>query len=117
MEISAPTMAAFADDLEHEGWNVARLKVVDPNPAALVAAALPAVATKYTFRLDSDTAIGGDGAAAGAAADMAGAGLCSIKSAGDNPTNNVTKLQALEDRMAMLCRPLPPRVTAGARFL
>jgi cellulose synthase/poly-beta-1,6-N-acetylglucosamine synthase-like glycosyltransferase len=117
MEISAPMMAAYADELEADGWNVQRLEVPDPNPAALIAAALPAVATKYTFRLDSDTLVGDDVAAAVAAADMAGADLCSIKCAVDNRTNVVTKLQALEYRMAMLCRHFRPWLTSGACFL
>jgi cellulose synthase/poly-beta-1,6-N-acetylglucosamine synthase-like glycosyltransferase len=117
MEISAPMMAAFADELEVDGWNVARLEVPDPNPAALIAAALPAVTTKYTFRLDADTVVGADVAAAVAAADMAGADLCSIKCAVDNRTNVVTKLQALEYRMAMLCRHFRPWLTSGACFL
>ena len=117
MEISPPMMAAFADELAADGWNVQRLEVPDPNPAALIAAALPAVATKYTFRLDSDTIVGDDVAAAVAAADMAGADLCSIKCAVDNRTNVVTKLQALEYRMAMLCRHFRPWLTSGACFL
>ena len=117
MEISAPLMAAFADELEADGWNVQRLELTDPNPTALIAAALPAVATKFTFRLDSDTVVGDDVAAAVAAADMAGADLCSIKCAVLNRTNVVTKLQALEYRMAMLCRHFRPWLTSGACFL
>jgi len=117
MEISAPLMAEFADELEAEGWSIERLVVEDPNPAALLAAALPAVATTYTFRLDSDTVVGDDVAAAVAAADMAGADLCSIKCAVGNRTNVVTKLQALEYRMAMLCRHFRPWLTSGACFL
>jgi len=117
MEISAPLMEEFADELEAGGWNVERLRMEDPNPASLVAAALPAVVTKYTFRLDADTVIGGDVAAAVAAADMAGADLCSIKCAVANRTNLATKLQALEYRMAMLCRHFRPWLTSGACFL
>jgi cellulose synthase/poly-beta-1,6-N-acetylglucosamine synthase-like glycosyltransferase len=117
MEITAPLMPAFADELEADGWNVQRLEVTDPNPAALIAAVLPAVATKFTFRLDSDTVVGDDVAAAVAAADMAGADLCSIKCAVLNRTNVVTKLQALEYRMAMLCRHFRPWLTSGACFL
>jgi Glycosyl transferase family group 2 len=117
MEISAPMMAVFADELEADGWNVERLEMPEPNPAALIAGALPAVATKYVFRLDSDTVIGDDVGAAVAAADMAGADLCSIKCAVDNRTNVVTKLQALEYRMAMLCRHFRPWLTSGACFL
>jgi cellulose synthase/poly-beta-1,6-N-acetylglucosamine synthase-like glycosyltransferase len=117
MEISPPSMAEFADELEAEGWNVERLVVEDPNPATLVAAALPAVATAYTFRLDADTAIGDDVAAAVAAAELAGADLCSVKCAVGNRTNVVTKLQALEYRMAMLSRHFRPWLTSGACFL
>jgi hypothetical protein len=117
MEISAPMMAVFADELEADGWNVERLEMPEPNPAALIAGALPAVATKYVFRLDSDTVIGDDVGPAVAAADMAGADLCSIKCAVDNRTNVVTKLQALEYRMAMLCRHFRPWLTSGACFL
>ena len=117
MEISPPMMAVFADELEAEGWNVVRLEMPEPNPAALIAGALPAVATKFVFRLDADTVIGDDVAAAVAAADMAGADLCSIKCAVDNRTNVVTKLQALEYRMAMLCRHFRPWLTSGACFL
>jgi hypothetical protein len=94
MEISAPLMEAFADELEAGGWKVERLRMDDPNPASLVAAALPAVVTTYTFRLDADTVIGGDVAAAVAAAEIAGADLCSIKCAVANRTNIVTILQA-----------------------
>ena len=117
MEISSPSMAAFADELDAHGWTVERLVVEDPNPAALVAAALPAVDTTYTFRLDSDTDIGDDAAAAVAAADVAGADLCSIKCAVGNRRNVVTKLQALEYRMAMLSRHFRPWLTSGACFL
>ena len=95
IETSAPGMAELGEELRAKGWNVERLDVPDPNPAALVAAALPAVTTKYTFRLDSDTVIGDDVAAAVAAADLAGADICSIKCAVANRTNVVTKLQAL----------------------
>ena len=73
MEISAPLMTDYADELEASGWRVARLVDDDPNPAGLVAAALPSVTTRYTFRLDADTAIGDDVAAAVAAAEVAGA--------------------------------------------
>ena len=117
MEVSAPLMAELANELEADGWNVARLSMEDPNPAALVAAALPSISTKYTFRLDSDTIIGDDVAAAVAAADIAGADVCSIKCAVGNRTNVVTKLQALEYRMAMLCRHFRPWLTSGACFL
>jgi hypothetical protein len=117
MEVSPPEMAAYADELEEAGWRVARVVLDDPNPADLVAAALPSVTTRYTFRLDADTEIGDDVAAAVAAAEVAGADICSIKCAVANRTNVVTKLQALEYRMAMLCRHFRPWLTSGACFL
>lgn len=117
IEISPPLMAELADELEADGWSVERLTEADPDPAKLVTAALPAVTTKYVFRLDSDTVIGDDVAEAVAAADGVGADLCSIKCAVANRTNVVTNLQALEYRMAMLCRHFRPWLTSGACFL
>jgi cellulose synthase/poly-beta-1,6-N-acetylglucosamine synthase-like glycosyltransferase len=69
------------------------------------------------LRLDADTSVGDDIASAVAAADAAGADLCSIKCAVANRTNAVTKLQALEYRMAMLARHFRPWLTSGACFL
>ena len=53
-------MADFADQLEGEGWRVARLRIESPNPAKLVKESLPAVTTTYCLRLDADTSIGDD---------------------------------------------------------
>ncbi|MGI9112957.1 MAG: glycosyltransferase [Gaiellaceae bacterium] len=117
LEVSAPVMIAFADQLEAEGWRVSRLHIENPNPASLLKAALPAVTTTYTFRLDADTSVGDDIPAAVAAAQAAGADVCSIKCAVANSHNVVTKLQALEYRMAMLCRHFRPWLTSGACFL
>src|SRR4051794_7820848 len=47
LKVGTPLMAAFADELEAEGWRVERLRVDNPNPAALVHAALPVVTTSY----------------------------------------------------------------------
>ena len=117
LEVGKPIMVAFADQLEAEGWRVCRLHIADPNPAALVKAALPTVTTTYTLRLDADTSVGDDIPAAVAAAHAAGADICSIKCAVANSRNVVTKLQALEYRMAMLCRHFRPWLTSGACFL
>jgi hypothetical protein len=117
MEVSPPIMAEYADRLESEGWKIERLHIEDPNPAALVAAALPAVETKYMLRLDADTVVDDKVPAAVAAAHAAGADLCSIKCAVGNRTNVVTKMQALEYRMAMLARHFRPWLTSGACFL
>ena len=117
LEVSAPVMSEFASDLEREGWRVERLRINDPNPAALLKAALPAVTTTYVLRLDADTTIRDDLARAVAAADAARADLCSTKCAVANRMNIVTKLQALEYRMAMLSRHFRPWLTSGACFL
>jgi cellulose synthase/poly-beta-1,6-N-acetylglucosamine synthase-like glycosyltransferase len=117
LEVSAPVMTAFADELEAEGWRVHRLRVENPNPAKLVAGALPTVTTTYTLRLDADTSVGDDIARAVAAVDAEGADICSIKCAVANRTNVVTKLQALEYQMAMLGRHFRPWLTSGACFL
>jgi Glycosyltransferase like family 2 len=117
LEVSTPLMADFAEQLEGEGWCVQRLRIERPDPASLVKACLPTVTTTYTLRLDADTSVGDDIARAVAAADAAGADLCSIKCAVANRTNAVTKLQALEYRMAMLARHFRPWLTSGACFL
>ena len=117
LEVSTPLMADFAEQLEREGWCVHRLRIESPDPASLVKACLPAVTTTYTLRLDADTSVGDDIASAVAAADAAGADLCSIKCAVANRKNAVTKFQALEYRMAMLARHFRPWLTSGACFL
>jgi cellulose synthase/poly-beta-1,6-N-acetylglucosamine synthase-like glycosyltransferase len=117
LEVSPPIMDAFAGQLEAEGWRVQRVIVEAPNPATLVRAALPAVTTKYTLRLDADTSIRDDLFKAVAAVDDEGADVCSIKCAVANRTNIVTKLQALEYEMAMLGRHFRPWLTSGACFL
>ena len=117
LEIGAPIMAAFAYELEFEGWRVKRLRLKSPNPAALVKGALPCVSTTYVLRLDADTSVGDDIPRAVAAVEKAGAEVCSIKCAVANRTNVVTKLQSLEYQMAMLSRHFRPWLTSGACFL
>jgi cellulose synthase/poly-beta-1,6-N-acetylglucosamine synthase-like glycosyltransferase len=117
LEVSKPIMADFAERLEGEGWRVERLMVDDPNPAALLKEALRAVTTTYVLRLDADTVIRSDLSPAIAAAHAAGADICSTKCAVANRVNVVTKLQALEYRMAMLSRHFRPWLTSGACFL
>jgi cellulose synthase/poly-beta-1,6-N-acetylglucosamine synthase-like glycosyltransferase len=117
LEVSPPIMADFAEQLEGEGWRVERLHVETPNPAKLVRAALPSVATTYVLRLDADTTIRDDLFTAVAAAAEADVDVCSIKCAVANTVNVVTRLQALEYRMAMLGRHFRPWLTSGACFL
>jgi hypothetical protein len=117
LEVGAPIMAEFAYQLEAEGWRVERIFLESPNPAALLKAALPAVSTSYTFRLDADTSVGDDIAHAVAAVHASGADLCSIKCGVANRTNIVTRFQYLEYRMAMLARHFRPWLTSGACFV
>jgi Glycosyl transferase family group 2 len=117
LEVSEPIMVEFAHQLEGEGWRVERLVLPDPNPAELLKAALSAVTTTYTFRLDADTSVGDDVARAVAAVRASGADLCSIKCGVANRTNIVTKFQYLEYRMAMLARHFRPWLTSGACFV
>jgi cellulose synthase/poly-beta-1,6-N-acetylglucosamine synthase-like glycosyltransferase len=116
-EVSTRLMADFADQLEREGWRVARVLVDSPNPAKLVKESLSAVTTTYSLRLDADTSIGDDLSRGVAAVAASGAEICSIKCAVANRLNVVTNLQALEYRMAMLARHFRPWLTSGACFL
>jgi len=117
LEVTPPTMAAFADTLEAEGWRVCRVHVEKPNPAKLVRAVLADVTTTWALRLDADTAIG-DGleriVASVAAAD---ADICSVKVEALEPRSIAAKLQALEYRIAMLSRHYRPWLTSGACFI
>jgi Glycosyl transferase family group 2 len=117
LEVTAPIMAEFAHQLEDEGWQVERLVMPNPNPAALLKAALAAVTTTYVFRLDADTSVGEDVPQAVAAVLASGADLCSIKCGVANRTNIVTKFQYLEYEMAMLARHFRPWLTSGACFV
>ena len=47
MEVTPPKMAAFADQLEEEGWHVCRLVMEKPNPAVLLIAGLEHERTPY----------------------------------------------------------------------
>jgi hypothetical protein len=117
LEVTPPHMRAFADELQAEGWKVARLELPDPNPAALVAAALPYVTTEHAVRLDADTRVGLDLPQAVAAMARSGADLCSVKVEASNPVTLAAKLQAAEYRMSMLSRHFRPWLTSGACFI
>src|SRR4051794_6567915 len=117
MEVTPQVMADFADELEAEGWRVGRYVMGDPNPAALVERALDDVTTAYTLRLDADTVVGDDVAAAVAAVAASDADLASVKVEALNPRSLAAKLQGLEYRIAMLARHLRPWLTSGACFI
>jgi hypothetical protein len=116
-DVTPPVMREFANQLEAEGWRVFRTQLDTQNPASLVKAALPAVSTTYALRLDADTLVGDGLPAAIAAVADDGADLCSVKVAAANPVTVAAKLQALEYRMAMLCRHFRPWLTSGACFI
>ena len=107
-------MAAFADELEPEGWRVGRFHVEEPNPAKLLKAALPAVTTTYALRLDADTSVG-EGLERAVAAVLArgrGPVLGQVRGR-EQPRTSVTKDAALEYRMAMLGRHYPTVAHVG----
>jgi hypothetical protein len=117
LEVTPPRMAAFADELEAEGWRVCRLELESPNPASLMREALASVSTTWALRLDADTSIGEDIERVVAAVSAADADVCSVKVEAENPRTVPAKLQALEYRMAMLSRHYRPWMTSGACFV
>lgn len=114
MEVTPPKMAAFADQLEEEGWHVCRLVMERPNPALLLIAGLEHVRTPWALRLDADTILGDDLFRAMAAVERSDADLCSVKVEVLEPRTVAEKIQALEYRMAMLARHYRPWMTSGA---
>ena len=117
LEVTPPAMAAFADELEAEGWRVGRFHVDDPDPATLLRLSLDGVTTTIALRLDADTRPGEDLDLAVAAVLASGADLCSVKCEVENTTNLVTRMQHVEYRMAMLGRHIRPWLTSGACFI
>jgi cellulose synthase/poly-beta-1,6-N-acetylglucosamine synthase-like glycosyltransferase len=117
LETTPPVMAAFADELEAEGWRVGRYRLDDPDPATLLTHALAEVTTTIALRLDADTRLGDGLPLAVAAVLVSGADLCSVKCEVENTTNLVTRLQHVEYRMAMLGRHIRPWLTSGACFI
>lgn len=117
IEVGPPEMAAFADELEQEGWRVCRIRAPRPNPASLLKAALAKVTTTYVLRLDADSQIDIRLPQAVAAVAASGAELCSAKIAAANANTIAAKLQALEYRIAMLSRHFRPWMTSGACFI
>src|SRR4051812_30291799 len=79
LETTPPAMAAFADELEAEGWRVARFHLADPDPATLLSLALAEITTTLALRLDADTRPGPGLELAVAAVLASGADLCSVK--------------------------------------
>jgi cellulose synthase/poly-beta-1,6-N-acetylglucosamine synthase-like glycosyltransferase len=119
VEVTPPEMAAFADELEQEGWRVFRGRVSGVCTPRLLWGALHArgvVNTTYVIRLDADSCTTGEIAKYVAAMRRDGADICSCKVHVAHPTTQAQKFQALEYRMAMLSRHFRPMLTSGACY-
>lgn len=115
LDIGCDGMPAFADQLEAEGWRIARFRLAEPAAPTLMLGALQFVRTKYAMRLDADTAVTTEILHAVAAMENAGADLASIKCHVANESVSwATRFQALEYRLAMLSRHFRPWLTSGA---
>ena len=120
IDVGNDVMERFASDLEAEGWQVFRTRLVAPVPPRLLQEVLAAgaVTTTYVIRMDADTYVGEDLRNAVAAAKRDRADLCSVKVHVRNRRKGIVcKLQALEYDMAMLSRHFRPWLTSGACFV
>lgn len=115
MDVGSVAMEEFAEQLESEGWRVARSESSAPSAPVLVLAALPHVTTTYVVRLDADTQIGDGIARVVAAVARDDADVASVKCFVENERASLaTRLQALEYRMSMLSRHYRAWQTSGA---
>jgi cellulose synthase/poly-beta-1,6-N-acetylglucosamine synthase-like glycosyltransferase len=121
MDVRDPVMAAFATQLEEEGWRVfCTVTNGGPTPPKLFIQALRSgsVTTTYAVRTDADSYFRGDLHAAIAALEDDGADLCSVKVLVANRAESwATRFQALEYDMSMLSRHYRPWLTSGAGFV
>ena len=118
LEVTPAIMGAFADALEAEGWRVGRY--VRQPTRTRPRSCRPRSRTSRRRSRCVSTRTRGSRATCGCAAAAviaSGADLCSTKCEVSNRTNLVTKLQALEYRMAMLGRHIRPWLTSGACFI
>lgn len=116
-ETSTPEMAQFASELAAKGWRVYTVRLrenVGPDTILKAAIADGAVTTKWLVRMDADTYAVDDMGKAIAAADKAGADMCSVKCLVSRPRKLVERMQAVEYEMAMLTRHFRPWMTSGA---
>jgi cellulose synthase/poly-beta-1,6-N-acetylglucosamine synthase-like glycosyltransferase len=117
LEVTPPAMAAFADEMESDGWRVHRVRL-DRNvgPDTMVKAVLEdgAVETSWTIRIDADSYAVDDFGKAIAAAERAQAEFCSVKCLVSRPKTLCERLQAVEYAMAMRTRHFRPWMTSGA---
>lgn len=114
LDVGAPGMSEFADELEREGWRVARLRTSSPSPPAMIAGALPLVRSTYLVRVDADTRILDDLPRYVAAMERDRADVASTKVEVASPSSTPERFQQLEYRMAMLSRRFRPWLTSGA---
>lgn len=115
VDVGGDGMDIFAEELEAEGWRIARTCLPDPAAPILMANALSVVETNFVMRLDADTQVSPDVLRAVAAIAEDGAEIASIKCHVANEHESwATRFQALEYRMAMLSRHFRPWLTSGA---
>jgi cellulose synthase/poly-beta-1,6-N-acetylglucosamine synthase-like glycosyltransferase len=116
-EVSSALMAAFADELERDGFTVLRITDRCPNSASLMRRGVAAVTTTYALRLDADTLIDARIANAVRAFADSGADLASVRVEAAPTCTLAGRLQTLEYRIAMLARRYRPWMTSGACFI
>jgi hypothetical protein len=118
LEVGAPGMSEFGDELEAEGWRVHRARVAVPGPPILILDAIRAgaVTTTYVFRMDADTRPLDDPGEFVARMEDEEVDLASVRVLVAAPEKLVERIQAVEYRMAMLSRRYRPWLTSGACF-
>ena len=117
VDLGTAPMHAFARRLYGHGW---RIHVTDlganVGPDSMVQSALEsgAVTTAWVVRMDADTWSEDDIGRAIAAAERAGAHVCSVKCHAAPPRNLCERMQDVEYKMAMRTRHFRPWMTSGA---
>ena len=118
LDVSDPRMARFAPIAVAQGWRVFETvcEHLPPGPSELCLKALQsgAVRTRYAVRVDGDTYAPVDLGYAIAAAEDAGADICSVKVLPTQQGKIVEALQDIEYEMSMMSRHFRPWTTSGA---
>jgi len=116
----SPRIRPFAARLARDGWRVHLMDLgsnVGPDSILQAVLSSGAVETKWVVRMDADTWTLDDLGRAVAAAEGAGAQICSVKCHVARPANVCEHLQAAEYAMAMRTRHYRPWMTSGACIL
>ena len=116
LEVTPPAMAAFADEMEGEGWRVHRVRLDrDVGPDTMVKAVLEdgAVGTSWVIRIDADSYAVDDFGKAIAAGTVRRR-TSAASSASSRARTLCERLQAVEYAMSMRTRHFRPWMTSGA---